>query len=88
MLQGHSVPAQSQPTETSLEFARKFKEVRERSGLSQAAVAEIVGVGQSTIARIETGEVSPSLNTIHHLLNACHLRLPIIFEPNGDDPLG
>jgi putative transcriptional regulator len=36
-------------------------QARERAGLSQPALAERVGVGRATIARIEAGGTSPSV---------------------------
>ena len=40
-------------------------ELRRRKGLTQAALAEKVGVGVNTIARYERGEMEPSLKIAH-----------------------
>lgn len=40
-------------------------ELRRKSGLTQAALAEKVGVGVNTIARYERGEMEPSLKIAH-----------------------
>ena len=40
-------------------------ELRRKSGLTQAALAEKVGVGVNTIARYERGDMEPSLKIAH-----------------------
>lgn len=38
----------------------RLKEIRTEQGLSQAKLAEIVGVSRNTISSIETGQFSPT----------------------------
>ena len=38
----------------------RLKEARSEKGLSQAALAELVGVSRNTISSIETGQFSPT----------------------------
>lgn len=38
----------------------RLKEAREEKGLSQIALAELVGVSRNTISSIETGQLNPS----------------------------
>ena len=38
----------------------RLKEIRSEKGLSQAALAEMVGVSRNTISSIETGQFSPT----------------------------
>lgn len=38
----------------------RLKEARTEAGLSQAALAELVGVSRNTISSIETGQFSPT----------------------------
>jgi predicted nucleotidyltransferase/DNA-binding XRE family transcriptional regulator len=44
---------------------------RHRVGLTQRALAELTGVPQSTIARIETGQTDPRASTLNTLLIGC-----------------
>ena len=44
----------------SLVLQNKLKEVRSEKKLSQAQLAEIVGVSRNTISSIETGQFNPN----------------------------
>jgi putative transcriptional regulator len=45
----------------SPESGARVKAARNAAGLTQPQLAERVGVGRATVARIEAGEVSPSV---------------------------
>ena len=44
----------------SLELKNNIKEVRTEKKLSQAALADLVGVSRNTISSIESGQFNPS----------------------------
>ena len=44
----------------SLELKNNIKEVRTKKKLSQAALADLVGVSRNTISSIETGQFNPT----------------------------
>ena len=46
--------------EKELILKNRLKEIRTEKGLSQAKLAEIVGVSRNTISSIETGQFSPT----------------------------
>ena len=48
--------------EKKLILKNRLKEIRTEYGLSQAKLAEIVGVSRNTISSIETGQFSPQPN--------------------------
>ena len=48
-----------------------LRNARRRAGLTQRRLAEIAEVAQSTIARIESGEIDPRVTTLDDLLRAC-----------------
>ena len=45
---------------SNLILKNRIKEAREKQGLSQASLAQIVGVSRNTISSIETGQFSPT----------------------------
>ena len=46
--------------DNSLILKNKLKETRTEKGLSQSALAEMVGVSRNTISSIETGQFNPT----------------------------
>lgn len=46
--------------ENELILKNRLKETRTEKGLSQARLAELVGVSRNTISSIETGQFSPT----------------------------
>ncbi|MGN0712606.1 MAG: helix-turn-helix transcriptional regulator [Anaerovoracaceae bacterium] len=46
--------------DNELVLKNRLKEIRMEQGLSQARLAEIVGVSRNTISSIETGQFSPT----------------------------
>lgn len=54
---------------------------RVKAGLSQAELAERMGTSQSSIARLESGRVRPSLTTLMRLAEATGMALRITLEP-------
>ena len=46
--------------DNELVLKNRIKEVRTEKGLSQAGLAQMVGVSRNTISSIETGQYSPS----------------------------
>lgn len=46
--------------EDKLILKNRLKEIRSEKGLSQAQLAEMVGVSRNTISSIETGQFSPT----------------------------
>ena len=50
----------SEPTGELLEFSRNLKKLRQESGLSQEALAELIGTSNTTICRYENGRQAPT----------------------------
>lgn len=48
-------------------FRERLKELRKARGISQAALAERLGMSKSTIGMYETGDISPSLEALNAL---------------------
>lgn len=50
-----------------MDFRERLKELRKVRGISQAALAERLGMSKSTIGMYETGDISPSLEVLNAL---------------------
>ena len=56
---------------------------RTEHGLTQAKLAEMVGMRQPNIARLEAGEHTPSLDTLSRLSSGLGLRFDIGIDPEN-----
>ncbi len=58
-------------------LARELIAARVRAGLSQSQLAERMNTKQSTIARLESGKVLPSMRTLHRIAEATNSRASV-----------
>ena len=63
------------------ELARKVAEQRLSRELSQAELAELCGTTQSAIARLESGERPPRIDTLLRIANALDCELEVELRP-------
>lgn len=68
--------------EPERQIIRAMIEGRERSDLTQQQLAEITGIQQSDISRLENGTGNPSLCTLKRLAAGMGMRLKLEFIPN------
>lgn len=61
----------------------KLAQVRKEHGLSQERLAELSGVHRVTIARIESGEISPNVRTLEKLSGAMEVPVTELIEKAG-----
>jgi predicted transcriptional regulator len=52
-------------------------------GLTQQGLAEVLGVKQPQVARIESGEVNPSIDTLRRLSERLGLEFTLEVRPEG-----
>jgi transcriptional regulator with XRE-family HTH domain len=70
-------------TLTAMEEVQKVvAEARARSGLSIRELARLAGVSFTTVARIESGDVDPSVGTVRKIVAAAGRELRITTEPS------
>ncbi len=67
--------------EWALRLGLEVKDHREAAGLSQRRLAELVGIRQPNIARLEAGDVLPTLATLERVAEALGLTLVVTFLP-------
>ncbi len=63
----------------AIRLASEIRALREKKGLSQRQLAELVGTTQSAIARLEGGRISPSLPTLDRIANALGAEVTVTF---------
>ncbi len=86
--------AQKPPSEPidSLDFAasigRVARRIRDEMGLTLTNVAQQARISPGMLSRLETGRVSPSLETIVALAEALGVRPALLFQEVGDDEGG
>jgi transcriptional regulator with XRE-family HTH domain len=68
-----------------MDAAVLLKTTRRRHGLTQQSLALRAGTGQAAISRIERGEVSPTTETLSHLLAAMGEELELGSRPGERD---
>jgi len=64
----------------ALELGARVRAERERIGMTQAVLADRMGTTQPTIARLEAGGVTPSLDTLRRAAEALGLELVVDFR--------
>jgi transcriptional regulator with XRE-family HTH domain len=58
-----------------------IREARLRAGLTQAELSRLTGTQRSVIARWEQGAVSPSIDNMLEVIEACGFELPLVLVP-------
>lgn len=62
-----------------LEAAMMITQLRTTAGISQKKLADKAGIAKSTIARIENGNMSPTVKTMEKIANAAGKKLEMRF---------
>ena len=58
----------------------KIKEYRERAGLKQSELAELVGARRETIVHLENGKYNPSLQLAMEIAKVFHVPVEDLFS--------
>jgi transcriptional regulator with XRE-family HTH domain len=66
-----------------MKAARMLRHARRAAGLSQREMAGRAGVPQSTVARIELGQLNPRVDTLDRLLRAAGQQ--VVVQPIGGE---
>lgn len=67
-------------------IAREIIRTRVAAGMSQKELADKIGTTQSVIARLESGEHTPSVSTLRRVAEATHTKLRIELVPAAGEP--
>lgn len=77
-------PRVERPAGLKGQFGERLETARKAADLGQAALAEAAGVGLGTVARLESGKASPSLETVVDLAKALGMRARELMAPCKD----
>ncbi len=72
---------------TELNVGQTLRTLREQRGLSLRALADKCGLSFNAISRIEHGENSPTVATLHLLANALHVPITAFFESSHEQSI-
>ena len=67
-------------------FAKRLRELRRQTGLSQAGLAEACDLGASTIRQFEQGWREPTYGTLVKLAQGLGVSLAAFEEAEGEEP--
>jgi transcriptional regulator with XRE-family HTH domain len=67
-----------------MEAGAIVKRARRAAGLTQRRLAELTGIQQAAIARIERGQIQPRTDTLDRLLRAAGWDLYLAPRPSGE----
>lgn len=65
-------------------FSDELKKLRKRDGLSQAELADKIGVSRSTISMYENGQREPDFETLEYLADVFNVPMSMLI--NGNSP--
>lgn len=68
--------------EPKYDIGARIRHLREEAGLSLRGLAELCGLSFNAISRIEHGENSPTVATLHRLASALNVPITDFFTPN------
>jgi transcriptional regulator with XRE-family HTH domain len=68
-------------------FGERVRQFRQLRSMTQAALAETVGLTRTSITNIESGVQNPPLTLIHALADALDVPTGLLFEGTDDDQL-
>lgn len=67
--------------EPEFQIIRSLIEVRTKKNISQKQLAQLTGINQADISRIENGNANPSIRTLQRLAKGLGMKLKLEFVP-------
>jgi transcriptional regulator with XRE-family HTH domain len=64
----------------------RIREIREEQGISQRSLAKHSGLSANAISRIERGESSPTVSSLHRLATALSVPITEFFQAHAEAP--
>jgi predicted transcriptional regulator len=70
-------------SELQTHFGKTVREARQKAGLTQTRLTELAGLTQQYIARIEAGQINPTLATMAAVARVLHLNVGDLLSQAG-----
>ena len=83
-LQDAEFRAEYKALEPEFAIMQAMIDARRSSGMTQKQLAEVTGINQADISKLERGSGNPSLRTLQRLAAGMGMRLKLEFEPIGN----
>lgn len=84
----NSIPRFSYKAEAMIGFGKVIKRFRRESGLTQRALAHMVGVTSTYISRLENGQAEPSIALVRRIARAMRIPPEVFFWEAVEIPAG
>lgn len=66
-----------------IEIINEIIKIRKKRGITQKQLANLSGIKQSNISRLENGKVTPSLELIQKIMHSLGYKVRFSFEPEA-----
>lgn len=80
-LQNAEVKKEYDALEVEYQIISALIEARNKQNLTQKQLAQITGIDQGNISRLEKGTLNPSIKTLKRLADGLNMKMRINFEP-------
>ena len=80
-LQNAEVKKEYDALEVEYQIISALIEARNKQNLTQKQLAQITGIVQGNISRLEKGTLNPSIKTLKRLADGLNMKMRINFEP-------
>jgi len=80
-LKDEDFKAEYDALEAEFSIIQAILDARKASGLTQKDLADITGINQADISKMENGNANPSLKTLLRLANGMGMKLKLEFVP-------
>jgi len=72
------------PYDERMDVIKQIRSARTMSGLNRAQIASLAGVSASTVTRIESGQMQPTVEMVERLVNAAGFEFEVTLKPKSD----
>jgi transcriptional regulator with XRE-family HTH domain len=71
---------------TGRPYLNRLRTIRQRRGLTQAQLADLIGVSRPFISELETGAKRPDFDTLNRLARVLHVPIDELYTNDDSNP--